>query len=146
MKFTWKGFIIAPLVFPFFFSLALITPESKSPVLGFVVFVALAAIPSYAVTAFLFLPSLYLLSKFTTLRSYLVGLLGTVLGALVFFPFAWVSYRSSGPDSGPPVGTFLEFLSRSWGDAITWSFPIAGLVTAMVYWFLASRGQARIKQ
>src|SRR5262245_44315731 len=134
MRFSWKAFIVAPLVFPLFFSVALFTPESKSPVLGFFVFFALCAIPSYAITAFLFLPALYVVSRFAALRSYVVGLLGAVLGMLVFFLFAWVAYQSGGPDSGPPVGTFLQFLSRSWGDAFTWSFPVAGLITAMLYW------------
>jgi hypothetical protein len=61
----------------------------------------------------------------------------------VFFPIAWMSFKSSGPDSGPPTGTFLEFLWRSRSDITNLLFPIAGLITSLVYWMLCRPGRSR---
>jgi hypothetical protein len=134
MKFSWKALVLAPSVVPLLFALAFISSESKSPILAFLFIFVLGCVLSYGTTIFLLLPSLYLLSKLVVLRWYLVCALGAVLGAVLFFPVAWLSFRSSGPDSGSPEGTFIEFLSRSSGDAFTWLFPVGGLITAMAYW------------
>jgi hypothetical protein len=91
---------------------------------------------SYSATVFLLLPCLYLLSRIMTLRWQWVCVCGMILGAAFFFPMAWISFRSSGPDSGPPTGTFLEFLWRGRTDFINWIFPIAGLITALAYWVI----------
>ena len=117
--------------------------ESKSPVLGFLVIFALGSIFSYGATILLLLPCLYLLSKLTMLKFHLVCLLGAVLGFVVFFPCAWVDFRASGTNSGPPEGPFIEFLARSWGDSITWMFPVGGLVTAAVYWIVVNKTPQR---
>jgi hypothetical protein len=139
MKFSWKGLILAPLVVPVVFA-ALLTMASpgKGPLIGFVLIAALASIISYPTTIFLLLPSLYVMSKTITLRWYWVGLVGLVLGVFIFFPVTWMEFKSSGPDSGPPQGTFWEFLWRSDSDPMFWLFPVAGMVTAMAYWLLGS--------
>jgi hypothetical protein len=43
----------------------------------------------------------------------------------------------SGVDSGPPQGSFGAYFLRQGFDPIDWAFPVGGLVTATVYWFLA---------
>ena len=139
MSFSWKGLLLAPLVVPLAFAALLAASNpGKSPLFGFVLFTALGGIVSYPTTLLLFLPCLYLLSRYVHLKWYWVCLLGLALGVLVFFPITWIEFQSSGPDSGPPQGTFLDFLWRSRTDAITYLFPLAGVITAAAYWFLAS--------
>jgi hypothetical protein len=50
---------------------------------------------------------------------------------------AWIS---SGPDSGPPEESFLAFFTRWVSDPsimLFLIFPVAGLITAAVYWALS---------
>ena len=138
MKLSWKALALAPLAAPLIFGL-LACLGMKNPLGAFLFFFLLGSPFCYGATIFMFLPALFCLSMFTKLRFYKVFLLGTFLGAAVFFPVAWVMYKSSGPDSGPPEGTYFAFLSRSWGDFVTWFFPIGGLITATAYWLLAKK-------
>lgn len=139
MKFTWKGLILAPLVAPFLFSWVLTcATDCNSPLIGFLFFLLPGCIVSYGTTVFIFLPCLYVVSKLMTPRYPVVCMLGTMLGAFAFFPLAWVMFKSSGPDSGPPIGTFVGYLWECRNDAMTWMFPISGLMTAALYWVLGN--------
>ena len=42
----------------------------------------------------------------------MIWTIGLVLGAAVFVPLTWMDWKSSGPDSGPPTESFLEFILR----------------------------------
>jgi len=141
MKFSWKALVVAPAVVPLIIGTltAMADHHGKSPLLPFLFFFVLSSIVSYGTTLFVFLPCLYFLSKLTSLRYPLVGLLGIVLGVATLLPVDWVCYQTSGCDSGPPQGTFYEYLLRSWCDPVDWIFPVSGLITALVYWFLANR-------
>ena len=136
MIFRWKALALAPLVVPFMFSLAL-SIGVKNPVAAFLIFFVLSSIFCYGVTLVLFVPALFCLSKFTTLQFHKVCVLGTLLGILVFLPMSWMFYISSGPDSGPPEGTFVAYLWRSLSDTFNLAFPLGGLITVMAYWHLA---------
>jgi len=76
-----------------------------------------------------------------------VCLLGFVLGAVVILPLILISWSGSGPHSGPPFVNFFVFFLRWAADPITALFPLAGLVTAGLYWWLAKRqtGSARVQ-
>jgi membrane associated rhomboid family serine protease len=87
---------------------------------------------------FLFLPCLFLVSKFTPLTGRLTCLLGTVLGGMAYLPLAWVMWTSSGVNCGPPPDSFVENLWRQLWEGFAWVFIVGGLVTAMLYWFLAN--------
>ena len=76
----------------------------------------------------------------TAFRACLVGLL---LGALVFVPLTWLEWKSSGPDSGPPTENFLVFFVRWTADPLTAMFPLAGLITAGLYWWLVTQRRGR---
>jgi hypothetical protein len=136
MKFSWKAVALAPLPAPFAFTF-LISGGAKNPVLAFLFLFALSSLFSYGAALGVFLPGLYCFSKLTRLQFYKVSLVGFFLGILVYLPMSWIFYCSSGPDSGPPEGTYLAYLVRSWTDAGTWLFPISGLITAVIYWLLA---------
>ena len=93
---------------------------------GFVLFAGLGReMISYLAVLFLFLPCLYLLSRVVRLRWYSAGLIGLALGIAIFFPMSWMDFRSSGADSGPPQGTFLEFLWHARTDVMNLIFPSA---------------------
>ena len=133
--FSWKALLLAPLLVPFCVSLLFEASNPGSdPIFGFLFFLALGSVISHGATALLFLPCLYLLSRICALRWKSVCFLGLLLGVAVFGPIAWIMFRSSGPDSGPPEGTFLQYLWRGRTDVMNWIFPIAGLITALAYW------------
>jgi hypothetical protein len=66
-----------------------------------------------------------------------------VLGAAAFVPLTWMEWKSSGPDSGPPTEGFPEFFVRWGADPLTALFPLAGLITAGLYWWLGTRRRGR---
>ena len=139
MRFSWTGLILAPLLVPVMFSAALLSSfQGDRPVLLFLLLLAPACIVSYGITIFFFLPSLFLLSLFRPMTSFKVCLLGLVLGAAVFVPLTWMDWKSSGPDSGPPTESFLEFFVRWAADSFTTIYPLAGLITAGLYWWLGT--------
>jgi hypothetical protein len=144
MKFTWEGLLLAPLPVPFIYGvLFVLSTESRSPLLGILVLFALGSIVSYGATAFLFLPCLYLASKFTALTARVTCAVGATLGAIACLAYLRIAYQASGDDSGPPAGTFAEYLGRQWSDPFVWIFGIlfiaGGLLTAALYWRLADR-------
>lgn len=140
MRFSWKALILAPLPVPLVYSVAfvILSPMSKHPISGFLFCFVLGSVFSYGTTLFLFLPCLFLLSRLTPLTARLTCLMGTLLGGLALLPVDWVMYVTSGVDSGPPQGSFGAYFLRQGFDPIDWAFPVGGLVTATLYWFLAN--------
>lgn len=118
----------------------------RNPFAAFLFFSALGTVLSYGITLFLFLPCLFVVSRFTPLTASLTGLLGTTFGLLVYAPIIWVSYRGSGDDSGPPQITFGEYLRQHAFEWDFWAFLVAGLITALLYWFLANQPARRDDQ
>jgi hypothetical protein len=57
----------------------------------------------------------------------------------VFVPLTWMEWKSSGADSGPPTESFLTFFVRWTADPLTAIYPLAGLTTAGLYWWLGTR-------
>ena len=143
MRFSWTGLILAPLLVPTIFSAAMISLQEGNRALGFLILMVPSCIISYCTTIFLFLPSLYLLSFWRPMTGLKVCLLGLVLGALVFVPLTWMDWKSSGTNSGPPTESFLAFFLRWTADPFTAIFPLAGLVTSGLYWWLATRRSGR---
>jgi len=144
MRFSWKGLLVAPLVVPAGFSLLCVgSSPGKHPFYSFFFFLELGSIVSYGTTIVAFLPGLFLVSRFMRLNFWKICLLGTLVGVEVYFPITYFEYQSSGPDSGPPEGTFFAFLGRTLGDSSAWIFPIAGCITAVAYWLMGSMGEAK---
>ena len=148
MRFSWTGLILAPLLVPLMFSLVgaamMSSPEEGgNPVLGFLILLILGCVVSYGTTIFLFLPCLFLLSLWRPVTAFRACLLGLLLGALMFVPLTWLDWTSSGPDSGPPTESFLAFFVRWAADPMTAMFPLAGLMTAGLYWWLVTRRRDR---
>jgi len=140
MRFSWTGLILAPLLIPTIFSAAMASLLQGSDArLSFLLLMVPSCIVSYGATIFLLLPSLYLLSLWRPLTGLKVCLLGLVLGMLVFVPLTWIEWKGSGPDSGPPTESFLTFLLRWAADPFNAIFPLAGLLTSALYWWLTAR-------
>jgi hypothetical protein len=139
MRFTWTGLFLAPLLVPLMFSAALLSSfQADRPVLVFLILLAPGCIVSYGATIFLFLPCLFLLSLWRPMTGFRVCLLGLVLGAALLVPLTWMEWKSSGPDSGPPAESFLEFFVRWAADPFSAIYPLAGLITAGLYWWLGT--------
>ena len=144
MRFSWKGLFLAPLPIPLVLS-AVMAPlmQGEGPVvLPFLILLIPACLISYAVTAFLFLPALFVLSLLRPATGWIVSLLGFALGAAVIVPVTLMAWKGSGPDSGPPIEGFLTFFQRWATDPLMLVFPIAGFVTANLYWWLGTRRRA----
>jgi hypothetical protein len=132
MRISWTGLLLAPLLVPLLFSAVFVS--TSNPVISFVILMISSCIVSYGTTMFLFVPALFLLSLWRPLTALNVCLLGLVLGAAVFVPVTLMAWKGSGPDSGPPTENFLVFFVRWAADPFTAFFPLAGLVTAGLYW------------
>jgi hypothetical protein len=144
MRFSWTGLILAPLLVPLMFSVAMVSlAQDSSPVLAFLFLMVLSCIVSYGTTIFLFLPSLFLLSLRRPLTGFNVCLLGLALGAAAFVLETWMAWKSSGPDSGPPTESFVVFFVRWAADPTAAMYPPAGLVTAGLYWWLGTWRRGR---
>lgn len=143
MRFSWRALLLAPLPIPFLYDLVLVIGGTRrgAPVSAYLFAFALFLIPgvavSYGATVFGLLPALYLVSQKRPLSTPQVALIGAALGALSFLPVMWVLWKSSGPDSGPPVTSFLAELMAALREPLSWAFPVGGLVTASLYWRLA---------
>ena len=139
MRFSWTGLILAPLLVPLILSAALLSFfQGDRPVLLFLILLVPSCVVSYGTTIFLFLPSLFLLSVWRPMTGLKACLLGLVLGAVVFVPLTLLEWKSSGPDSGPPTESFWVFFLRWAADPMTAICPLAGLVTAGLYWWLGA--------
>lgn len=139
MKFSWKALLLAPLPIPLLYSAALmILTSGKFAILWFFFWSAVSSVFSYGTTVFLLLPCLFLISRLTPLTARLTCLMGTVLGGMAYLPVAWVMWTTSGVDSGPPPDSFVQNLWRQLFEGFFWAFIVGGLVTAMLYWFLAN--------
>jgi hypothetical protein len=142
LGFSWSGVMLAPLAAPLIFT-ALLLDYGDRPWLGFLILMVPSAFISYGTTFCLFLPALAAGSVLWRWSAAKVCLLGLALGAATLVPLGWVVWRSSGPDSGPPVESFLTAFTRFVVDPQAAIMPAAGLLTAGLYWWLGKRAARR---
>ena len=139
MRFSWPALILAPLAVPALFSAVFVgLSPGEYPLFGFLILLVPSSFISYGTTLFLFLPCLFVLSLLRPMTTFKVCLLGLVLGALVFVPLTLMDWKASGPDSGPPEESFVSFFLRWVADPFDAIFPLSGLITAGLYWWLAA--------
>lgn len=143
MRFSWTGLILAPLLLPVTVSVLVSSIQGGHAMFLFLFLLIPGCIVSYGTTIFLFLPCLFILSLWRPMTSFKVCLLGLVLGAAVFVPLTWIEWKSSGSDSGPPSESFLSFLVRWAADPLAAIYPLAGLITAGLYWWLGTWRRGR---
>ena len=143
MRFSWTGLILAPLAVPVIFSVLFGLLGGGHPILGFLILLVPGCIVSYGTTLLIFLPCLFLLSLWRPLTGLNVCLVGLVLGGAVLVPLTVMAWQSSGADSGPPTENFFIFFVRWMDDPMTAVFPLAGLVTAALYWWIGTQQRRR---
>jgi hypothetical protein len=143
MRFSWSAIAIAPLAVPVLAGLILAASPGGSLVSNFLFFFVLTAVLSYGASLLVLLPCLYLVSRFKALNVWLTAAMGAALGLLVYVPAGWISYQSTGPNSGPPTESFLSYLSRN-GAVEAALFLGGGLITALAFWFLARPRPAEV--
>ncbi len=143
MRFSWRSALLAPLPVPAICCAVLGVLQSNHPVLAFLFTLVPACIISYGTMFVLFLPCLYVLSLSQPLTGLKVCLVGLGLGTAVYVPLMLMMWKGSGPDSGPPTESFFTFFVRFSADPLTAVFPLAGLLTAALYWWLGSRPHDR---
>ena len=141
MRFSWTGLFLAPLLVPLI-ACTVMAPllRGEGPViLTFTILLIPACVISYGTTLFLFLPALFLLSRLVAVTRWMACLLGLLIGAAVFVPVTMLAWATSGPDSGPPAENFGVFLVRWATEPFMLFYPLGGLVTAALYWWLRTR-------
>jgi hypothetical protein len=146
MRFSWTGLILAPLLVPVIFSAttSMLWEGEGDPLLASLTVLVLGCIVSYASTILLFLPCLFLLSLEHQVTGFKVCLLGSVLGAVEFVSLTLIAWGSRDPDL--PIKNFFVFFLRWAADPVTALFPLAGLITAGLYWWLGKRRTGRSVQ
>ena len=55
---------------------------------------------------------------------------------MAFIALSVIAWWGSGPNSGPPIESFAGFIRHWLEDPFVVVFPLAGLVTAGLYWWL----------
>jgi hypothetical protein len=144
MRFSWKSLLLAPLPVPLILS-AVMAPLMQGgeglALLPFLILLIPGCIISYGTMIFLFLPALFLLSHLRPVTGLTVCMLGLVLGSAVMVPVTVMAWKASGPDSGPPTDSFWVLFVRWAADPLMLVFPVAGLLTAALYWWLGTRRQ-----
>ena len=141
VRFSWTSLILAPLLVPLIGSTVMSPLLSGEGPVVLPIFLLLipACMISYGTMVFLFLPALFLLSLLRPVTGRIACALGFALGTAMILPITMLAWGASGPDSGPPVENFLTFFARWAVDPFMLFFPLAGLVTAGLYWQLGTR-------
>ncbi len=142
LPFSLTAFLVAPWPVPLASCAVLsFTSDGRQSVAFFFIALAVSLAFSYLGTSTLVV-CLHFVAQARPVTRLVSAVSGVLLAALGYLPFAFLSWGSSGPDSGPPVGAFPAYLLRCWNDPILGLFLAGGLVAALLYDFLARR-QAR---
>jgi len=120
-----------------------VSAPARDPVAGILMLTALGSLFAWAVMFSMFLPALILLSRWWAPTLSRITGLGLLIGLAVTAPMSWVMYRASGDDSGPPSGSYLDFLFGEGFDSVLLFFPLAGALTAGLYGGLSGWWQGR---
>jgi hypothetical protein len=141
IRFSWRALLLAPWPALLAVSALLTPPPAPGGSFAWGALLLLAAIGTplaYAGTAML-AACLHLLSQRRSVGRATSCLGGFVLAGAIYLAVLGASWSSSGPDSGPPVESFLTYLLREATSPFAWLFLGPGVVTALLYDFLATR-------
>jgi phosphatidylglycerophosphate synthase len=139
LPFSLPAFLLAPWPVPLVCSALLaFGGDGRQPVLAFGLFLAVSLVISYLGTAALVV-CLHFVAQARPVTRLVSAVSGILLAALGYLPFLYLSWSSSGPDSGPPVDSFPTYCLRNWDDPFGLVFLAGGLVAAVTYDTLARR-------
>ncbi len=139
LPFSLRAFLLAPWPVPLVCSalFAFQTPGGK-PLMFFFLCLGVSLVISYLGTATLVI-CLWFVGKVRPISRLLTLGTGVALAAASYLPFIYLSWSSSGPDSGPPDRSLWSYLAESFSSPILIIFLAGGLVAALVYDLLARR-------
>ncbi len=139
LPFSLPAFLFAPWPVPLVCSALLaFRGDGRAAVAFFFICLAVSLIISYLGTAALVV-CLHFVAQARPVTRAVSAVAGILLAALSYLPFLYLMWSSSGPDSGPPVDSFLSYLLRGWDDPFGLVFLAGGLVAAVTYDTLARR-------
>jgi hypothetical protein len=138
VPFSGSALLLAPLVIPVPAGV-LFVEGSIHPVAAFGLGALVGYIFTLAVVGGLLLPALWLVSWMARITRWLAPVIGGLLGALLFLAWDYTSWCGSGVDSGPPPGTYAQWVAKNWFTPEPLIVISFGVVTAAAYHFLATR-------
>lgn len=139
LPFSLPAFLIAPWPMPLLCSAAMaVGNPGRDPLFFFLLCLGVSLTISYLGLATLVI-CLWFVGKVRPITRAVTVILGTALAASAYLPFCFVAWGSSGPDSGPPEGSFLTYLIQNFASPILGLFLAGGIVAAFTYDILARR-------
>jgi 4-amino-4-deoxy-L-arabinose transferase-like glycosyltransferase len=139
LPFSFPAFLLAPWPVPLFCSAEMVIENpGRQPVMFFFICLGVSLVISYLGTATLVV-ALHFVAQARPVTKTASALTGLALAAAGYLPFAFMNWKSSGPDSGPPLENFGAYLLHNWNDPILGIFLAGGLVAALLYDTLARR-------
>jgi hypothetical protein len=135
---SWRALLQAPLVIVVPAAIFL-DSGTKHPIVAFGIFALMSYIFTLAVVSWLLLPALWLVSRVTSISTWLPPVIGGLLASLIFLAWDYSSWCSSGVDSGPPAADYPHWIAKSWFTADPFIVISLGVITAAAYNFLATR-------
>lgn len=138
VPFSWSALLLAPLVIPVPTAVVLVA-GSKNPIAAFGFCTLVGYIFTLAVVGCLLLPAFWLVSWVANIKTWLPPVIGGLLAAPFFLAWDYLSWGSSGVDSGPPATTYPQWIAKSWLTPEPLVVISFGVVTAAAYHFLAAR-------
>ena len=138
VPFRWAALSLSALVIPVPVGIVAAI-GTLHPFFAFVFYTGVGYVFTLAVIAFLLLPAVWILSWVVPIKGWLTTLLGGLIALPLFVCWDYISWHSSGADSGPPDCTYAQWIAKSWFSAEPLSIVGFGLVSAAAYHFLATR-------
>ena len=138
VPFSWRALLVAPLVIPVPTAVVFVT-DSRNPIAAFGFCVLVGYVLTLAVVGCALCPTLWLVSWVAPIRAWLTPMIGGLLAAPIFLAWDYMSWCSSGIDSGPPATTYPQWIAKSWLTAEPIVVISFGVITASAYHFLATR-------
>ena len=138
VPFRWAALTLSSLVVPAPFGLAG-AGGAAHPVYAFVVCAFIGYVLALAIIAVLLLPALWILSWIVPVKGWLAALLGGVIAFALFLCWDYINWGASGVDSGPPDGTYAQWVAKNWSSWEPFCTVGVGIVSAVTYHFLATR-------
>jgi hypothetical protein len=135
VRFSWKALLLAPLAVPAITGVLFAGGAGAKALPAFLIVAAFMAALSYGATVGMLLPAVFVAGRLVRLTVMRIGFIGAVLGVVLCVPVTWFTWKSTGPDSGPPTEPYFVWLVR-WGVGWCWPCVAGGAVNGLLYGWL----------
>lgn len=107
--------------------------------LAFGIFALISYFLALAMLGCLLLPALWLTSRVARFSTWLPPVMGGLIAAIIDIGWDYLTWSSSGVDSGPPSTTYRQWVAKFWFTPEPYVVTLFGAVTGAAYIFLATR-------